>query len=543
MGVGDQDIKLARLGETRAISSRYPQGVAQLIQKAILTKAVRVKVLQQGSNIQVFLESSRRPDRQLAQVVYAALLGLGSPAIRSLRVVGQRGQETVWTQQFVLENGAQGLPVEQSSLNSRHRQVGVSTRSSSLRFPKFSSRYPKIVLFLPPMITLFLAGVGWSYFSRQHGVATEATFNRIASSPNLEPSNKPAPLVPNSPTISPVAASPIAPLTPKPSATEPIISIKAVGDIVPGTNFPSDRLPADGGQSLFADVKRFLGGADVLFGNFESTLTDYPYVAKDISQGMTFAFRTPPAFANVLKEAGFNVLSVANNHSFDFSDQGFADTINHIEQVGIKAIGQKRQISYLNVKGVTIAFIGFSYLPDHNSMGDLEAAKALVDQAKQQAKIIIISVHQGAEGTDATHTYNQSEPFFGEDRGNSVQFARTMIDQGASLVLGHGPHVLRSLELYKSRLIAYSLGNFVGYRTLSSEGALGKSMILQVEMNSEGRFVSGKIIPVSLDASGVPYIDNKFTSVSMVRNLVESDFSVTPILIGEDGKIVINEAK
>ena len=532
----------AHKGETGAISSRYPQGVAQLIQKAILTKTVRVKVLQQDSNVQVFLESSRRPDRQLAQVVYAALLGLGSPAIRSLRVVGQRGQETVWTQQFALETGAQGLPVEQPSLNRSHRQGGVSTRLSALRFPKFSSRHPKIALFLLPLVILFLAGVGGSYFSRQLGVSTEATSNRIASSPNLEPSNKPVPLVPNSPTVSPVVANPIAPQSPKPIST-PIISIKAVGDIVPGTNFPSDRLPADGGQSLFADVKRFLGGADVLFGNFESTLTDSPYVAKDISQGMTFAFRTPPAFANVLKDAGFNVLSVANNHSFDFSDQGFADTVTHIEQVGIKAIGQKRQISYLNVKGVAIAFIGFSYLPDHNSMGDLEAAKALVDQAKQQAKIIIISVHQGAEGTDATHTYNQSEPFFGEDRGNSVQFARTMIDQGASLVLGHGPHVLRSLELYKSRLIAYSLGNFVGYRTLSSEGALGKSMILQVEMNSEGRFVSGKIIPVSLDASGVPYIDNEFTSVSMVRNLVESDFSVTPILIGEDGKIVINEAK
>jgi len=226
-----------------------------------------------------------------------------------------------------------------------------------------------------------------------------------------------------------------------------------------------------------------------LFGNFESTLTDYPYVAKDISQGMTFAFRSPPAFASVLKETGFDVISVANNHSFDFSDQGFADTVSNIEQSGMKAIGQKGQISYLKVKGVTIAFIGFSYLSDHNSMSDLEAAKALVDQAKQQAKIIVISVHQGAEGSDATYTYDQSEPFFGEDRGNSVQFARAMIDQGASLVLGHGPHVLRSIELYKSRLIAYSLGNFVGYRTLSSEGILGKSMILQVEMNSEGRFV------------------------------------------------------
>ncbi|NJR38102.1 MAG: CapA family protein [Leptolyngbyaceae cyanobacterium CSU_1_4] len=405
---------------------------------------------------------------------------------------------------------------------------------------KLLSRHPKIVLLLLPiLISSLLTGMGWSYLLQNQGKVDPET-TPIGSAPFLSStsSNRPQPLGRSNPAGSTTAAS-----SPDASITGPIISIKAVGDIVPGTNFPSDRLPEGDGQYLFADVKRFLGGADILFGNFESTLTDYPYVAKDISQGMTFAFRSPPAFANVLKHTGFNVLSVANNHSFDFSDQGFADTVTNIEQAGIKAIGQKGKISYVETKGVTIAFIGFSYLPDHNFMGDLEAAKALVDQAKQQAKIIVISVHQGAEGSDAIHTYNQSESFFGEDRGNSVEFARTMIDQGASLVLGHGPHVLRSLELYKSRLIAYSLGNFVGYRTLSSDGVLGNSMILQVKMNREGKFVFGKIIPVTLDTNGIPYIDNKFTSVSMVRNLVESDFSVTPILIEENGEIMINEAK
>lgn len=533
--MADQDIGLARLGDTGAI--------AQLVQKAILTKAVRVKVLQQNSDLQVFLESSPPPDRQLAQVIYAALLGLGAPTIRSLRVFGLQGQDAVWTQQFVLKEEAKASIVEKPPLKKPPHRIKFSKRASSFRPPKVLSRHPKIALPLLLIITAFLVEIGWSYFSHRHEIATETTSTARALPPNSVPSNSPEPLAPSSPVVPVAVNSSTAAQTPQPNATEPIISIKAVGDIVPGTNFPSDRLPDDGGRSLFADVKRFLGGADILFGNFESTLTDYPYVAKDISQGMTFAFRTPPAFANVLKETGFNVLSVANNHSFDFSDQGFADTVTNIQQSGMTAIGQKGQISYLKVKDMTIAFIGFGYLPDHNSMGDLEAAKALVDQAKQQAKIVVISVHQGAEGTDATHTYDQSEPFFGEDRGNSIQFARTMIDQGASLVLGHGPHVLRSLELYKSRLIAYSLGNFVGYRTLSSEGVLGKSMILQVEMNSEGRFVSGKIIPVSLDTNGVPYIDNDFTSVSIVRNLIESDFSVTPILIEENGEIVINEAK
>lgn len=312
---------------------------------------------------------------------------------------------------------------------------------------------------------------------------------------------------------------------------------------MPGTNFPGDRLPAEGGRFLFDGVREYFYGADILFGNFESTLTDYPYTAKDISQGMTFAFRSPPTFANVLKENGFDVLSVANNHSFDFSDQGFIDTVAHIEQMGMKAVGQKGQIVYLNVKGIPIAFIGFSYLPDHNSIHDLETAKALVEEAKRQAKIVVISVHAGAEGSDAIRTYDVSEVFFGENRGNLVQFAHTMIDQGASLILGHGPHVPRSLELYKGRLIAYSLGNFIGYRTLSSEGLLSHSLILQADLDPEGQFVSGKIIPVIIDANGIPEIDNSFRSVSLIRNLIEMDFPVTPLLIKDTGEIVKNEAQ
>jgi Bacterial capsule synthesis protein PGA_cap len=324
---------------------------------------------------------------------------------------------------------------------------------------------------------------------------------------------------------------------------QPLITIKAVGDIIPGTNFPSDRLPPDDGQFLFSDVKPFLGGADLLFGNFESTLTDYPDSAKDISQSMTVAFRTPPSYALLLKDAGFQVMSVANNHSLDFGDQGFLDTIATLEQAGIQAIGQKGQITYTEVKGITIAWIGFSYLPDHNSMLDLDTATKLVIAAKQRAEIIIISVHAGAEGTDAIHTLDRSEEFFGENRGDAVLFAHTMIDQGADLILGHGPHVARSLELYKGKLIAYSLGNFMGYRTLSTNGLLGASLILQVQLDSQGKFVSGRVIPIALDRSGVPHLDDYFQSVILIRNLIESDFSVTPLLIDDMGYILKNEAQ
>jgi hypothetical protein len=158
------------------------------------------------------------------------------------------------------------------------------------------------------------------------------------------------------------------------------------------------------------------------------------------------------------------------------------------------------------------------------------------------ADIVVVSVHAGAEGSDASRTRNETETFFGENRGNMVEFARAMVDQGADLILGHGPHVPRALELYNSRLIAYSLGNFVGYRTLSSDGVLGYSLILDAQLSNQGEFLTGRIIPVQLDAQGVPYIDDNFTSVSFIRNLIESDFPVTPLLIDESGQILRNEA-
>jgi hypothetical protein len=321
-----------------------------------------------------------------------------------------------------------------------------------------------------------------------------------------------------------------------PPAIQPAIKIKAVGDIIPGTNFPNYRIPD--ANYLFNSVQMFMGEVDILFGNFESTLTDYPYSAKDTSRGMTFAFRTPPEFANVLQAAGFDVLSVANNHAFDFGFPGFEDTIAHIEQVGMRAVGRKDDIVMIEANGYAIAFIGFSYWDDHNNLNDLTTATNLVRTAAEQADMVVISVHAGAEGTDALRVQDRTEYFLSENRGNMVQFSRAMVDAGADLILGHGPHVPRAIELYQNKLIAYSLGNFVGYRTLSTVGPLGKSLILQVELNPEGDFLRGRVIPVALDPNGVPYVDDFFESVTLVRQLTAQDFPETPLEIDQMGYIL-----
>ncbi|HEY9875446.1 MAG TPA: CapA family protein, partial [Candidatus Obscuribacterales bacterium] len=350
------------------------------------------------------------------------------------------------------------------------------------------------------------------------------------TSPTSAPQKKPAPL-------SPENSQSDFPSKPTSEKKGDYITIKAVGDIVPGTNFPNYRLP-DNNQILFEKVKASLKGADILFGNFESTLTNHSRCAKDTSRSMVFAFRTPPEYAKVLKNTGFNVLSVANNHSMDFSPVGFADTMKNIEKAGMKPVGKKNQIVYSNINNIPVAFIGFSHLDVHNSLNDLTAAKALVAKAKEKAKIVVISVHGGAEGTAAMRVKNRQEMFYGENRGNMVRFAHTLVDNGADLILGHGPHVARAMELYKGKMIAYSLGNFVGYRTLSTAGVLSNSLILEAKLNSQGDFLSGKIIPVSLDRQGIPHPDKQFRSVKMIANLTKSDFPNTLLSINKNGDIV-----
>ncbi|MEO0489235.1 MAG: CapA family protein, partial [Cyanobacteria bacterium J06659_2] len=198
----------------------------------------------------------------------------------------------------------------------------------------------------------------------------------------------------------------------------------------------------------------------------------------------------------------------------------------------------KGQIVYVDEKGLRTAFIAFSYFDHHNSMHDLPAAQSLIEEADQQADIVVISVHAGAEGTDALNIRDRTEYFYSENRGNLVQFSRAVIDYGADLVLGHGPHVPRAIELYKGKLVAYSLGNFLGHETLSTEGSLGNSMILQAGLDPEGNFVSGRVIPVALDPNGVPYLDDYFQSVILVRNLTQSNFPQTPLIIDDMGYIL-----
>lgn len=322
------------------------------------------------------------------------------------------------------------------------------------------------------------------------------------------------------------------------SPTTQSVIIQAVGDVIPGTNYPDYRLPKNSDRLIPNSIRTHFQKADVVFGNLESSLTNHRYSSKDITKGQMFAFRSPPKYNSLLAEVGFNVFNIANNHALDFGNIGLRDTQSNLNSVGIKVIGHKEQILVIEKNKIKIGMIGFAPYDVYNSIHDIKAAQLLIKEARKKSDIVVISMHAGAEGNDAIHTRNKTEFFYGENRGNSVVFARKMIDAGADLVLGHGPHVPRAIEMYKGKLIAYSLGNFLGYRTLSTLGKKGYSMILQTELNSRGNLKSAKIIPLMMNKQGIPYVDQSYRTVKLIKYLTKTDFPNTPIKINQNGEIL-----
>lgn len=319
------------------------------------------------------------------------------------------------------------------------------------------------------------------------------------------------------------------------------ITIAAGGDIMLGSTFPNEtRMPPNDGADSLKAVAPIFQAADIAFANLEGPMIDSGVSEKCGNRPNCFAFRVPTRYGKYLKEAGFDVMSLANNHAGDFGDAGRTSTRQILDGLGIKHAGSdKGQFSttYLDVKGKKIAFIGFAHNNIVPNVNDLDFARQLVQQAKKKANLVVVSFHGGAEGAGNTHVPNKTEIFFGEARGNLPLFAHTVIDAGADLVLGHGPHVLRGMEIYKDRLIAYSLGNFATYGWFQLAGATAETMVLEVKIDADGKFVSGKINPFVLRDRGILTKDETKSAISTIRRLSQSDFPMSAPKIADDGTI------
>ena len=328
---------------------------------------------------------------------------------------------------------------------------------------------------------------------------------------------------------SPSASSP-APTSPSP----PAVRIAAVGDVVMGA---APQLPPDDGRNLFADVADRISG-DVVLANLDQTLTDSTASTKcGPGSSGCYAFRTPTSYAERLAEAGFTVVNLANNHTRDFGNAGLADTRDALTAAGVDHTGMPGQITYQQAQDVRVAVVGFSPYGWTQSLLDIPAAQALVREAATGADVVVVTIHAGAEGAEFQHTRPGVETFLGENRGDPIAFSHAVIDAGADVVLGAGPHVLRGMEWYRDRLIAYSLGNFMGYRALSNDGPKGVGAILTVELAADGSWLGGELVPVRMVDPGLPEPDPERRAIDQVSSLSREDFGGCGVVLSDAGEL------
>ena len=335
----------------------------------------------------------------------------------------------------------------------------------------------------------------------------------------------------------PSASAPASAAAPA-SSSGGTFTLSATGDIMM-SNAPS-RLPANDGKGFFNSVRDGLK-SDLVMGNLEQPLTVDTGTTKCGSPPTAhcFAFRSPPSYAKHLKDAGFELLNTANNHAKDYGTQGYRNTVRALEAAGLKHTGAQDEITVVEVNGVRVAVLGFSSYAGANSLIDLDAARAVTKKAAERADVVVVQVHMGAEGSEMGHVRPGTEIFYSENRGDPMKFSRAVIDAGADVVVGHGPHVLRGMEFYKGKLIAYSLGNFAGGgKTLSSDGVLKYGGILHVSIAKDGSFVGGKFLSTYLNSAGVPTRDSRNErGLARVLDLSKDDFGDTAATIGKDGSI------
>lgn len=311
-----------------------------------------------------------------------------------------------------------------------------------------------------------------------------------------------------------------------------------VGDIMMGSSYPSNNLPPGAGRDLFKNVTHLLCDADLTLGNLEGTLLTGGVCTKKIAKGRCYAFRTPPGFVDNLVDAGFDYLNLANNHMNDFGQGGITSTMNTLENAGLCYGGPHGRIGEFMVRGISIAVVSFATSPNTHTVFNIEDAQRIVAAQARSHSITIVSLHGGGEGLRYLHTRDTFEYFLGTPRGNVVQFARAVIDSGADLVWGHGPHVPRALDIYKNRLIAYSLGNFCTWG-FSLGDERGLAPILDVVIDSTGGFLSGRIHSAEQQAYAGLRVDTLHRAARLIKKLSQEDFPLSSPRISEDGFISV----
>jgi len=334
------------------------------------------------------------------------------------------------------------------------------------------------------------------------------------------------------PTTTTIAPQPKPKAKPKPRPVVPI-EIADVGDMTFGT---AGVTPPGGAQALLARVARSLR-SDFTVGNLETTLGSGGSAKCAPGAANCFSFQAPPSTAFALKRAGFAAVNLANNHADDYGADGQAQTGAALRAARLPYTGRPGRTTYVTTSGVKFALLGFAPYDYDDDLLAIEAAAARVRAAATKADLVVVFIHAGAEGAEHQHVRPGMETYLGEPRGDAIRFAHAVVAAGADLVLGSGPHVLRAMEWYHGRLIAYSLGNFTGYHTLGIAGPTSVSGILRVTLGSDGSFVGGTLVPVRLVGTGTPMLDRERMAIATLNALARADFPKSGVRLSPSGRL------
>ena len=308
-----------------------------------------------------------------------------------------------------------------------------------------------------------------------------------------------------------------------------------------GSDFPFPRLPRQGGRELLSAAAPYLKRADIAMGNLEGPLLSGGKPAKEPLPGRRYLFRTPPAYAGNLKKVGISMVSLANNHALDFGRGGLASTKRALARAGVSFSSKGGEIAGFLVRGVRVGILSLSCGPPPRSIVFPAQALQEISRVAGDYDILILSVHAGAEGRDALHVTPGMERYLGEPRGDLLRFAHDAIDLGADLVVAHGPHVPRALELYRGRLIAYSLGNFATFGGVNVTRESGLAPLLTVQMEHDGAFIGGSVESFRQLPFTAPARDHKRRAYRLMQRLSAEDFPGSALHFGGGGSITVRK--
>jgi len=279
-------------------------------------------------------------------------------------------------------------------------------------------------------------------------------------------------------------------------------------------------------------VLSWLKYPDIMAGNLEGALSSTGSTKCGSGNPNCFSFVGNTSFAAALSSSGFDIVNLANNHALDKGEAGIATTKSKLAAAKLfysplKDNQEMSEPSVINIKGVDVAFLSFGHNAWTTKITDIEKVKELVADAAAKYPIVVVFFHGGAEGSTKTRVTKATEYYIGENRGNVYAFAHAAIDSGADLVLGSGPHVIRGIEKYNDRFIAYSAGNFMTTEGMGSSGILGKAAIFNITTDQHGAFKNLSILSTTGQTKNAVSFDPTNEMMNKIIELTKQDFGQT----------------